>query len=229
MNINNIENTIDLRKKIIEKSSELFLTQGYNKTTVRKIADDCGIGRGHLYYYFKKKEDILLFIYRDFLEKIYEYINNNNDIGSNTMVRYAVSQYLYTYIIVSSHSLFRIYIEASKVDVIRKEYVSILIDLFNKKGLNKEFEFDEEDIYLSMTIGCAGESELLNRYYEKDCSLTLDDIVNSTIMTRLLLLNIDYNKINNIIEEAIKIINNLDLDNIKSISEIKTFWSKYIQ
>ena len=227
MHLNNIDNTIDLRRRIIEKSSKLFLTQGYNKTTVRKIAEDCGIGRGHLYYYFKKKEDILLFIYRDFLEKIYEYISNNNNIGSNAMVRYAISQYLYTYIIVNSNSLFRIYIEASKVDAIRKEYVSILIDLFNKKGLNKEYKFNEEDIYLSMTIGCAGESELLN--YEKNCSLTLDDIVKSTIMTRLLLLHIDYNKINNIIEEAINIINNLDLDSIKSISELKTFWAKYIQ
>ena len=122
-----IEDIGDIKKRIIAKSSKLFITQGYNKTTIRRIAEESGLGRGHLYYYFKKKENILLQIYKSFLEKIYKYIIDNHTLGSSTLVSYAVSYYLYTNIIVNSDALFRIYIEASKVDIIRKEYVDILI------------------------------------------------------------------------------------------------------
>ena len=50
------------------------------------------------------------------------------------LLNYAVTQCLYTYTIVRYESLFRIYIEASTVPIIRKEYVNILVDLFKKKG-----------------------------------------------------------------------------------------------
>lgn len=220
-----IEDIGDIKKRIIAKSSKLFITQGYNKTTIRRIAEESGLGRGHLYYYFKKKENILLQIYKSFLEKIYKYIIDNHTLGSSTLVSYAVSQYLYTNIIVNSDALFRIYIEASKVDIIRKEYVNILIDLFDEKVKESEYDFSERDIYLSVTIGCAGESELLNRYYEKSIDLTLEEIIKSIITTRLLLLNIDSDSINKIIDETMEIVNKIDIKDIKTIEEISTFFS----
>ena len=45
----------NMEKNILKISTELFLNQGYDKTTIRQIAEESGIGRGHLYYYFKKK------------------------------------------------------------------------------------------------------------------------------------------------------------------------------
>ena len=224
-NLAEVKDIRDIKKRIIAKSSKLFITQGYNKTTIRKIAEESGLGRGHLYYYFKKKENILLYIYKRFLEKIYKYIIDNHTLGSSTLVSYAVSQYLYTNIIVNSEALFRIYIEASKVDIIRKEYVNILIDLFNEKVKESEYDFSEKDIYLSVTIGCAGESELLNRYYEKSINLNLDEIIKSIIRTRLLLLNIDSDEIKKIIDETMKIASKIDIEEMKTIEEIITFFS----
>ena len=188
---------IDIEEQIIKKSFNLFLVNGYEKTTIRQIADSVGIGRGHLYYYFKKKEDILLFIYKTILNKIYELISNHHMNDSELLLNYAVTQCLYTYTIVRYEKFFRIYIEASKVPVIRKEYVK------------------EKDIYISVAVGCAGEEELLRRYYNKEIGLDIEDIIKSVLLTRLFLLDIiDKKEVYEIVDNAIDIANNLNIDEL---------------
>ena len=203
---------IDIEEQIIKKSFNLFLVNGYEKTTIRQIADSVGIGRGHLYYYFKKKEDILLYIYKTILNKIYGLISNHHMNDTELLLNYAVTQCLYTYTIVRYESLFRIYIEASKVPVIRKEYVNILIELFKKKAPETHYNATEKDIYISVAVGCAGEEELLRRYYNKEIDLDIEDIIKSVISTRLILLNIiEKKQVDQIVGNAIEIANNLNI------------------
>jgi AcrR family transcriptional regulator len=48
------------RERILEVSLELFNEQGYDKTSLREIADRLGVTKAALYYHFERKEDILL-------------------------------------------------------------------------------------------------------------------------------------------------------------------------
>lgn len=48
----------DLRNEILEASIELFLEQGYEKTTTRQILQKVSIRNGSLYNIFRNKEDI---------------------------------------------------------------------------------------------------------------------------------------------------------------------------
>lgn len=50
---------VNTYEKVFEKSTDLFLTNGFDKTTVRMILDDCDIHSGSLYYLFSSKEEIL--------------------------------------------------------------------------------------------------------------------------------------------------------------------------
>ena len=122
---------------------------------------------------------------------------------------------LYTYTIVRYEKLFRIYIEASKVPVIRKEYVNLLIELFEKKALETHYNVKEKDIYISVAVGCAGEEELLRRYYNKEIGLDIEDIIKSVLLTRLFLLDIiDKQEVYEIVDNAIDIANNLNIDEL---------------
>ncbi len=217
------ENKDDIKELVIREASSLFLKQGYTKTTIRQIADACNLGRGHLYYYFKKKEDIVLDLYKSVIEKIYLYINNSQSNNMDPLLNYAMTQYIYITGIVSNDALFRMYIEASSVTTLRNEYLVILKDLLKRKLMEIDYKghfFSENDIRLSIIIGSAGEDELLRRYYNKNIDLTLEEIIKSTIKTRLLLLNISHNEVENIISkcsaEVLKIdinelINNINL------------------
>jgi AcrR family transcriptional regulator len=48
------------RERILDVAQELFTRQGYDKTSLRDIAERLQITKAALYYYFPRKEDILL-------------------------------------------------------------------------------------------------------------------------------------------------------------------------
>jgi AcrR family transcriptional regulator len=48
------------RKRILDVALELFTRRGYEKTSLRDIAEQLGVTKAALYYYFERKEDILL-------------------------------------------------------------------------------------------------------------------------------------------------------------------------
>lgn len=51
---------LSTRERILDIALELFTEQGYDKTSLRGIAERLGTTKAALYYYFERKEDILL-------------------------------------------------------------------------------------------------------------------------------------------------------------------------
>jgi len=49
---------IDVRQQIIKAAEVLFRQQGYGKTSMTRIARDCGLSNTNLYRYFNSKKDI---------------------------------------------------------------------------------------------------------------------------------------------------------------------------
>ncbi|WP_181780702.1 TetR/AcrR family transcriptional regulator [Pseudonocardia pini] len=52
--------------EILERTAEIFAAKGYERTTVRDIADALGLLSGSLYYYISTKEDLLFAIIEAF-------------------------------------------------------------------------------------------------------------------------------------------------------------------
>jgi AcrR family transcriptional regulator len=50
----------DTRQRILDTALELFTEQGYDRTSLREIAEKLGVTKAALYYYFESKDDILL-------------------------------------------------------------------------------------------------------------------------------------------------------------------------
>jgi len=48
------------KERILDVALELFVEQGYDKTSLRQIADRLGVTKAALYYHFERKEDIFL-------------------------------------------------------------------------------------------------------------------------------------------------------------------------
>ncbi|MGW2859445.1 TetR/AcrR family transcriptional regulator [Streptomyces sp. NPDC001205] len=60
------------RRELLATAAEVFAAQGYNATTVRKIADEAGLLAGSLYYHFDSKESMLDEILSTFLTELWE-------------------------------------------------------------------------------------------------------------------------------------------------------------
>lgn len=69
--------------KIIRSAIRLFLENGYSKTPLRKISDDCGMLQGRVAYHFHTKEDMLHILFQelmsfhgDVVDEIYQDVND---------------------------------------------------------------------------------------------------------------------------------------------------------
>jgi AcrR family transcriptional regulator len=59
------ERRTDTREKIRAVALELFAEHGYEKTSLREIAERLGVTKAALYYHFKTKEDIVSSLFLD--------------------------------------------------------------------------------------------------------------------------------------------------------------------
>ncbi|EKX66905.1 TetR/AcrR family transcriptional regulator [Streptomyces ipomoeae] len=62
------------RQRIQDVALELFAEQGYEKTSLREIAERLEVTKAALYYHFKTKEDILVGLFEDLRRPIDELI-----------------------------------------------------------------------------------------------------------------------------------------------------------
>ncbi|GEC09723.1 TetR family transcriptional regulator [Streptomyces spinoverrucosus] len=64
----------DTRQRIQDVALDLFAEQGYEKTSLREIAERLDVTKAALYYHFKTKEEILVSIFDDVMQPIDELI-----------------------------------------------------------------------------------------------------------------------------------------------------------
>ncbi|MEU9701067.1 TetR/AcrR family transcriptional regulator [Streptomyces sp. NPDC014870] len=62
------------RQRIQDVALELFAEQGYEKTSLREIAERLDVTKAALYYHFKTKEDILIGLFQDLTRPMDELI-----------------------------------------------------------------------------------------------------------------------------------------------------------
>lgn len=60
------------RKRILTQALTLFAQHGYDRTTVRMIAEGAGIAQGLLYNYFRSKKEVLQALFEQSMTKVFE-------------------------------------------------------------------------------------------------------------------------------------------------------------
>jgi AcrR family transcriptional regulator len=75
--IKNQELVAKRRRQIIEASSKLFFEKGFDRTTMREISKASGLTMGSLYDYVRSKDDILVLVYKDVVERFRRSLGEN--------------------------------------------------------------------------------------------------------------------------------------------------------
>jgi AcrR family transcriptional regulator len=60
----------DTRARIQQVALEMFAEQGYERTSLREIAERLGVTKAALYYHFKSKEDIVQSFTEDYFDRL---------------------------------------------------------------------------------------------------------------------------------------------------------------
>jgi TetR/AcrR family transcriptional regulator len=62
------------RRAILDRSAELFAAHGYDRASMSKIAEACGVSKANLYHYYKDKEELLFDVIQFHLEELLEVV-----------------------------------------------------------------------------------------------------------------------------------------------------------
>jgi TetR/AcrR family transcriptional regulator len=73
----------DKRRAILDRSAELFAEHGYDRASMSKIAEACGVSKANLYHYYNDKEELLFDVIRFHLEELLEVVEaaDNSDLS----------------------------------------------------------------------------------------------------------------------------------------------------
>lgn len=129
------------RDEILAVADRLFRNLGYEKATLRMIADETGISIGHLVHYFDKKEKVLFALLDDLYERI---VTNASSMtkGQDPLKIYAFSHTWFFLTASALPDLNRLLIECMKSHGIQKYFIkrsaAYLIRLFEARGLERD-------------------------------------------------------------------------------------------
>jgi len=135
----------ETKKKIINSAIKIFKENGFNNSSVLKIADVVGLKNSTLYRYFKNKKDLYNFIIRDFEEKLIKRINDN--LKNYDDIEKKIEIFIREYIdfVKENKDIFDIFREAEfvNIDLSREFYdkiAKILEDILKEKISNDNVE-----------------------------------------------------------------------------------------
>jgi AcrR family transcriptional regulator len=66
----------NVKNLVLEKSKKMFVHEGYDNITMRRIAKEIGYTPGTIYLYFKNKEEILYELHNEGFKLLYQYKNS---------------------------------------------------------------------------------------------------------------------------------------------------------
>ena len=86
----------DAKKKILDSAFNVFVSNGYNDTTMSHIVKESGLSKGAIYHYYSSKKELFaslidhweIFSFPDFYSK-----DNKNESAEDTLIRFADTVY----------------------------------------------------------------------------------------------------------------------------------------
>jgi AcrR family transcriptional regulator len=82
------------RQRIQDVALELFAEQGYEKTSLREIAERLEVTKAALYYHFKTKEEIIVSLFEDLtqpIEDLIEWVSGSRTHSRRSRRSYAAT------------------------------------------------------------------------------------------------------------------------------------------
>ncbi len=153
----------DTRSRLRELALQLFAEQGYEKTSLREIAERLGVTKAALYYYFKSKEDIVRSLVEDYMAEIDGLIAWAKDQPRNPATRAEiVSRYLD--IVANGTAVFRLLHQnqaavtslaaAKERGELFRERMDALVDLLTEPGAPVADQVRAASCLMSVSFCC---------------------------------------------------------------------------
>lgn len=207
----------ETKLKIILASEQMFRKHGYYDTSMRMLADACGMAVGNLCYYYPKKEDLLMEDHNILTDAFFEHATDVTE--EDPWVVYIGAEYDFLLRIFEDAELLGLYRQVINVPALRQSYYQKHHELLEKYFSASDFDLSEHDFYLSTVAFCSLSYQMLEQYdglHRED----LEEKLIKVFQTRFLFLGLEPEEM----ENSIRVGMELGWKQFRSISNTALFY-----
>lgn len=199
-----------IKEDIIQASYKLFKEKGYSATSMRQIADACGIAVGNLSYHFPKKESIIMQIHNDLLNFFLE--NLPADLYEHDpWVGYFAAEYSIATGLNFTEDIRRIYLDAINHPALRNTYYTSHYKLFTD-FMDGNYPADPHTMLTSTVAMCSLEFNMLEQFDINEGVEAFDKLITNIFNTRIYFLGLPEKPYNEQIQKGIALGKRLRFD-----------------
>lgn len=148
---------ITTRASILKEFDREIYLKGYNRTTLKSICDNLGISTGHLYYYFKKKDDLYISLFRDFILKVFFIINKHMNISIDELEKTLVADRFTRFMNMNIPELKVVHNEIVNISNIISGTAQLFSDFYIKGLKSVGFDFDYQTVVTAQQAAIGSE------------------------------------------------------------------------
>lgn len=211
--MNNIM-TINNRDKIIDFATKLFYDKGYGNTSFETIARFCGVTKPLITYHFGTKANLA----REVVQK-YEYnikntisskiyiLNRDYNLQYSTVAEMLILNQLYK----DDEKALRFYLEYlnSGFENLFTDSYSYFYKIHDRR-YHLDINRESDEITMLSTAATFSALSLVYSYFTGKLNCTYEEFIDYAIRTSFRLMNIEGKRIDYILEEGKKLVNNLE-------------------
>lgn len=162
----------EIREKILEIALEEFYSFGFDKTSIRSIADKTGISVGNVYRYFKSKEEIFDTLLTPVLVELVGLLNHNEneiEISVGSLMNFMENQAVkITEVIAKRKKEIIIIVDGSKgtkYENSKEEFIKSLENHIGEHLVLWGFKYPRELARVKAVAVVEGYMEIIRKYF----------------------------------------------------------------
>ncbi len=154
-----------VRNKILKEFNTLYKKNGYEKATMTLLYKACNMSPGHISFYFKKKEDIVIAALVDLLNCFTKVIKNSTDLPNDLFVEYHFRVVLFAYIANIDKLTYRLLSEIPEIYPLQDKMIEVSCTTLIKATKQYRLPVDELDVWSACVASLCSYFMLIRRFY----------------------------------------------------------------
>lgn len=201
------------REKIIYEFRKLVLEQGYNNTTLRQLSNACGMSQGHLAFYFKKKEEIMIAHISRFVYQAQSVLNKCESLNDDDFLHFSALPLFCLYVTSRRKEVYSYMAEMSQNNIYLNWRIGFTYDaampVFVEKGI-----CNQNDLLKAAIVSTYGLYGLIHQCYSSEEAL--DYISYFIVHMKGFFAQIGFAQGDLYIDKAVKVFVSLDIEDLMS-------------
>lgn len=141
---NRDKQAIETKKKLIRSAHNVFLLEGFQKTTISQIIKEAGVGYGTAYVYFKNKDEMFVMVMEEVMARFFKVARQTfrplTVVEAREQIRNQVKEYLL--LAIEERSILKVVKEAiGTSEIIEAKWLSIRGEFI--KGITRDIEYSQ--------------------------------------------------------------------------------------